>query len=88
MVHIKKADRIKKNNSQSCIVWEYDFPSKNLGVARSTINGRYPVKGAASNNVCDLTYVVLSGNGTIHTRNGDFSLEEGDAFFISKNSQY
>jgi len=37
---IKKSEAKKLENSKSCTVWEYEFPSKNFSCATALINGR------------------------------------------------
>lgn len=85
---IKKEDAREKKNSEGCTVWEYDFPSKKLGIATAKLNGRYPEKGKAMNTECEEVYYVISGTAKVHTEDGDFDIKEGDAFFFEKNKWY
>jgi len=85
---IKKQDSIKKENSENCTVWEYDFPNESLGLATCRINGRYPAMGKAVNMKCDEIYYVISGKGVIHHESGDFEIKKGDAFYFEKDKWY
>ncbi len=85
---IKKENSIKKQNSQSCTVWTYDFLSNKIDFATAKINGRYPEKGKALNTECDMIYYVISGKGTVYNALGEFELKQGDAFFFEKNKWY
>lgn len=85
---IKKDSAQKKSNSLSCIVWEYEFSSRDLGLAKAQIHGRYPENGKAVNSECDMIYYVLSGRGIIHYDNEHYEVTEGDAFFFEKKKEY
>ena len=85
---IQKEDAREKVNSKSCTVWEYDFPSKDLGIATARINGRYPEKGKAMNTKCDEAYVVISGEAIVHHQTGEFKIKKGDAFLFEKGKWY
>ncbi len=85
---IKKENTIKKENSKSCSVWEYEFPGKKLGIATALINGRYPEQGKVMNSQCETIYYVLDGAGIIHTEQGDFEIKKGDAFFLETGQWY
>jgi len=75
-------------NAPNCVVNEYNFKSKTLGLATARINGRYPDSGKALNTECDQIYYVISGSGTIHHEAGSFEVEQGDAFFFEKGKWY
>jgi len=85
---IKKEDIEKKQNYDSCIVWQYETNNKNLSFATSKINGRYPEKGKSLNKECNMLYFVIFGKGIIHHESGDFEIKEGDAFFFEKGKFY
>ena len=84
---------IQKNNAPiknmpNCAVAEYEFHSKNLGIARVSIDGRYPEVGKATNTACDMIYYITAGSGTIHTAKGSFEVQTGDAYFFEKGTWY
>jgi len=77
-----------KQNSSSCIVWEYDYPSKDSSFATALINGCYPDKGKSVNLECEQIYYIISGLGTIYSEKGDFSIVAGDAYYFDKGEAY
>ena len=85
---IKKANTITVKNSDSCTVIEYPFYNENLGFAVAKINGRYPEKGKSLNTKVDLLYYITAGKTVLHTIEGNFELETGDAFLIYKEQWY
>jgi mannose-6-phosphate isomerase-like protein (cupin superfamily) len=85
---VKESKLKKKQNSKSCTVWEYEFPSKNLSFATAFINGRYPEKKRVVNLKCEQTYFVISGSGIIHSEKGDFKINKKDLYFFKKSEIY
>jgi len=85
---IKKSSSEMKQNGESCTVWEYPFPSKNLWIAVVKIDGRYPEKGKAINKKCDIVYYIISWTGKIHNKDGSLDVSEWDSFFLEKNKWY
>lgn len=85
---IKKEQARKKVNSDSCTVWEYDFPSKSLWFAVWKINWRFPDKWKNLNNECDEVYYILSWTWVINYDDLEYTLNEWDAFFIEKWKRY
>lgn len=85
---IKKSESKKHENSESCTVWEYEFPSKDFSYATALIDGRYPEDKRAVNLECEEIYFVTSGSGVIHSEKGDFNISEGDLYFFEKNEKY
>ncbi len=85
---IQKQESKKHQNSESCSVWEYDFPSESLGLATSYIHGRYPEQDKVTNLECEEMLYAVSGSGTIHSEKGDFVITPGDAYLIEKGEVY
>ncbi len=56
--------------------------------AVAEINGRYPKKGFAINEVCKELVYILSGNGSIITTSGETMFTQNDVIFIDKNEQF
>lgn len=88
MILIKKEEANKKQNSNLCTVWEYEYPNKNSSFATALINGRYPEEKRSVNLKCDQVYYVISGNGTIHSEGGDFNINPGDLYYFDKGEKY
>jgi len=85
---IKGSQANRKENDKHCAVFEYDFPSKNLGFATAEINGRHPLEGKLLNKECDEIYYVISGKGIVYIDNEKFELEKGDACYIEKGREF
>ena len=85
---IKKEQAEKKINWDSCVVWEYPFPSKDLWIAVVKMDGRYPESGKIVNTECDMIYYVISWTWTVHHETGDFDIGKWDSFFFEKNKWY
>ncbi|MFA5075188.1 MAG: hypothetical protein WC436_03745 [Candidatus Babeliales bacterium] len=87
---IKSNQVFIKKSGTACIISEYVFDKPALGIAQAVINGRYPIDSnkKALNTKCDLVYFVLSGNGIVHTKDQNFTIETNDALFLSKNNWY
>jgi len=85
---IKKSSSIKIENSKTCTVYEYKYPSKNFSFATALIKGRYPEERRVKNLECEEIYYVMSGSGIIHSEKGCFEINEGDLYFFEKNEAY
>lgn len=85
---IKKENARKKENSPGCIVREYDFPHKELGLANAHITGRFPETGKAINNECNEIYYIISGTWTIHHESWTYPITAWDCFFFEKSKRY
>ena len=85
---IKKSETVKIENSDSCTVFEYQFPSEHVSFATSQINGRYPDSGKVSNLECEEMYYVLEGSGVVHSEKGDFEIKAGDVYHFSAKERY
>lgn len=85
---IKKENSIKKQNSPNCIVREYTFSNKNLWIATTKINWKYPNEWKVVNKKCDLIYFVISWKWIIETDNWVFKIQEWDSFLLEKGKPY
>lgn len=85
---IKKDQTRREKNTDYCTVFEYDFPVKNMSVARVEITGPYPTEGWAKNLSCDQLMYGLSGNITAWIEDQVYDLEVGDAILIRKKLKY
>lgn len=74
-------------NSDTCVVYEYGANRQN-DCAKAVINGRYPERNFAMNEVSEMTVYVLSGLGRVATRDAAAELRPGDVCFIGKNEPY
>lgn len=85
---IKEGDTQEHNNSKTCSVREYEFPTNEFGFATTQINGRYPEQKRAVNLECEQLMYVISGSGKVHSDKGDFEIDKGDSYHIKKRERY
>jgi mannose-6-phosphate isomerase-like protein (cupin superfamily) len=85
---VRKEDAKEIKNAESCIVWEYGLQSDRIGFALARIEGRYPEKGYAMNEVSELIYFVISGSGVLECDGKVFELRKDFAFLIKPKSRY
>jgi len=85
---LKKEDANKKQNSDFCTVWEYEYCNKNSSFATALIDGRYPEEKRAVNLNCDQVYYVISGHGIINSEKGSFNINPGDLYYFNKGEKY
>jgi len=85
---IKKEQVEKVQNSDECVVSEYNFCKSNLSLALVNIVGRYPKKGSSVNTECDQIFYCLSGSGLVGLGKEEFKICWGDAIYIDKNINY
>jgi mannose-6-phosphate isomerase-like protein (cupin superfamily) len=85
---IKKERAIKKQNSENCIAYEYEYPDLDSSIAVAEVNGRYPESGKSVNLECKQVYYVISGSGIIFSEKGEFEIKEGDLYFFEKKESY
>jgi mannose-6-phosphate isomerase-like protein (cupin superfamily) len=85
---IKKNQAIRKENSDNCVVFEYDYDNLDSGFAIAEINGRYPSEGKSMNLDCDQVYYVISGEAKLFSDKGEFKIEQGDLYYFEKKEVY
>jgi mannose-6-phosphate isomerase-like protein (cupin superfamily) len=87
MKYIPKASAQKFENSSTCTVFEYGGDS-DLDGAVAIISGRYPESGWGMNTVSKEMVYVISGTGSLTTKEGMSPLAEGDVVLINNNEPY
>ena len=85
---VKKADRVRHENSPACIAYEYLLGDNDIDVAIIEINGRYPEHGLAANEAVKELCLVVSGAGKIVIEGKETGLGEGDAVIILSKEKY
>lgn len=85
---IKKADRVRNQNSQKCTAYEYPLKDKDINVAFIEIKGRYPDNGFATNEKVKELVFVVKGKGKIVVDGKEQILGEQDALLILPNEKY
>lgn len=87
MRYKQRAQAIHHVNSPSCTVWEYGSAGA-IDAADALINGRYPEKGFALNEVSDMSVRVLGGIGKLATKQTVVELADGDVVLIPHGEAY
>ena len=85
---IKKNKWEIHNNWNNCEVLEYPEFSKNFGIAKANISGRYPEKWYCINHECEQLFILQKWKIQIFTEDKGEVLEIWDAFYIDKNEKY
>ena len=85
---VKKSQRKRHENADTCVVYEYEHKDENIDVALALIEGRYPEKGVCLNEICKEILFVVEGNGIIEIDGEKIELEEGDSVLIQPNQKY
>lgn len=84
----KKESNILIPSQSTTTISEYLMEEQAISGAVAEINGRYPEKGFAVNEICQELVYILSGNGTIITTSRKTSFTAGDVIFIDKNESF
>lgn len=79
---IKKIQAHEFKGSDQCVVFEYQAPYKDINGSLAKINGRYPEKGCAINQICRELGYVINGQGKIVIKDKEILLSKGDLVFI------
>lgn len=85
---IKKADAIKKDNSDCCKNLEYSFSDKDIDLCTSKITGRYPSKGYCLNKISKELVYIIKGNGKLVFTDKEVEFKSGDSILIYPDEKY
>jgi len=82
-----KSHTTRHQNGPTCLVLEYGG-NRDIDGAVAEINGRYPQDGWAKNTVSTEQVFVISGSGSIVTKNVTKTLGQEDTLLIEPNEPY
>ncbi|KKU87745.1 hypothetical protein A3A64_02210 [Candidatus Gottesmanbacteria bacterium RIFCSPLOWO2_01_FULL_48_11] len=85
---VKNKETNKVSPSATTTIWEYLADSQDISGAVAQVNGRYPEKGFAVNEISKELAFVVSGNGKIVSSSGETSLDLGDVILIQPNEPF
>lgn len=85
---VKKSETINVNPSPGTTIHEYFIDEPSISGATTEINGRYPERGFAVNEVSKELVYILSGKGAIVTKTGKSSFAPGAVIFIDKKEPF
>lgn len=84
----KKAESIQRNNTDTCVAYEYKLPTSAIDSAVIELSGRYPESGWVLNTVSESILHVVGGAGIIYFEEGSTLLEEDDQVLIQRGERY
>lgn len=87
MKHTSKSESRRHQNGSTCVVFEYSANDEIDGSV-AEINGRYPESGWALNSISSLEFFVISGSGTLTTKEKAIELSLEDVVIIDPNESY
>ena len=85
---IKKKDRKKFANGDTCIAYEYPLGEKDIDIAFVEIKERYPMTGHVYNESVKEVIYVVEGNGHLVIDGNSYTLEAGDVALLSPGEKY
>jgi mannose-6-phosphate isomerase class I len=88
MIVIKSDKSHKLFPASSTVIREYQIDESDISGAVAEINGRYPESGYAKNLESKELVYVLSGSGTIITKDKKIPFTTGDVILINKQDEY
>lgn len=75
-------------NGESCEVREYEFGDSDINVGTARLSGRFPESGYLVNEKVKEYAYVVSGDGSIVTRENTYDFAEGDLILIPVGEEY
>jgi mannose-6-phosphate isomerase-like protein (cupin superfamily) len=77
------------NSGTDFDAWFYHYENTSFNLGGGKMVGRYPEKGTAVNESCDVIFMVLEGKGKATREDGEmFDFNKGDVFIIPKKTHY
>lgn len=87
-MHIVPKSHTTTVTTHSTVITEYIMDEQLLSGAVADINGRYPEKGFAVNEVSKELVYIINGKGKIFTKGGVSEFDVGDVVFIDRGEQF
>lgn len=85
---VKKSEVVKFEHGQTCTANEYPVNDKDINVAIIELNGRYPEKGCAMNEISKELAYVMAGSGKIVVENNETEVAEGDLVLVNPGEKF
>lgn len=85
---IKKEQRKRFDNSNSCIAYEYSMEDRDINGAVISLSGRYPDKGWTVNEICKEMAYIISGSGKLVVEDKEYELSTGDLVLINPGEKF
>ncbi len=88
MKHISSENANIFENGLFFIANEYETNDKDINIAKSQINGRYPEEGRIANTICKEIVYVANGKGSVFIEDKEIKLNKDDVVLIEPNEKY
>jgi mannose-6-phosphate isomerase class I len=85
---ISREQAVFRQNSESCLVIEYEMGDPDIDFANITITGRYPAEGCVTNVQSKEIVYVQNGKGTIEVDGKNYTLKAGDVVLIKAGEKF
>jgi mannose-6-phosphate isomerase-like protein (cupin superfamily) len=85
---VKKSQIVRFDHGPTCTAREYPLNDKDINVASIDLNGRYPEKGCAVNEVSKETAYVIAGSGKVVVDGIASEVTEGDLVLINPGEKF
>jgi mannose-6-phosphate isomerase-like protein (cupin superfamily) len=85
---VKKNQITKFEHGSSCVANEYPVNDSDINVAIIELNGRYPEKGFAMNEISKELAYVMEGSGSVIVEGSEVEVCEGDLVMVYPGEKF
>ncbi|UMX47411.1 MAG: cupin domain-containing protein [Candidatus Nealsonbacteria bacterium DGGOD1a] len=85
---VKRNEAVKFNHGKTCTANEYPVDDKDINIAIIELNGRYPEKGFAINEVSKELAYIIKGSGKVVISSKEIEVGEGDLVFVEPQEKF
>ena len=85
---IRKNQIVRFEHGAACAALEYPVNDSDINVAIIELNGRYPEKGCAMNEISKELAYVMEGSGKVIVENNEFEVGVGDLVLINPGEKF
>lgn len=85
---ISKEQSILRQNSEVCLVTEYEIGDSDIDFATITLTGRYPAEGRVTNTQSKEIVYIHEGQGNIEVDGTNYPLKAGDVLLIEAGEKF
>jgi mannose-6-phosphate isomerase-like protein (cupin superfamily) len=85
---VTKSQRVEFKHGNSCTAYEYMINDKDINAAVIKLNGRYPEKGMAMNEISKEMAYVMAGSGKVTVDGNAIAVNQGDLVFVNPGEKF